>query len=184
MAGPHVVGVVALLWQAVPALNRDIAGTKARLSSTANPNITVPNGDAVRRHRLDPEQPLRARPRRLARGCSRRRAASATSASTTAARRVDERRPAAAVSVRRRSGDRRHLRLRVRGLPLPGGARLDLEHGLPLQHRDRHVDDALDLGADAAGGAHGFGRLLPADEQDLCLRRLDAGRRTRSWSTT
>ena len=44
MAGPHVVGVVALLWQAVPALSRDIAGTKARLSGTANPNITVSNG--------------------------------------------------------------------------------------------------------------------------------------------
>ena len=44
MAGPHVVGVVALLWQAVPSLNRDIAGTKARLNGTANPNIT-PNSN-------------------------------------------------------------------------------------------------------------------------------------------
>ena len=44
MAGPHVVGVVALLWQAVPSLNRDIAATKARLSGTANPNMTPSNG--------------------------------------------------------------------------------------------------------------------------------------------
>jgi subtilisin family serine protease len=44
MAGPHVVGVVALLWQAIPSLNRDIAATMARLNSTANPNITVSNG--------------------------------------------------------------------------------------------------------------------------------------------
>ena len=44
MAGPHVVGVVALLWQAVPSLNRDIAATKARLNGTANPNIT-PNSN-------------------------------------------------------------------------------------------------------------------------------------------
>src|SRR4029077_7910816 len=43
MAGPHVVGVVALLWQAHPALSRDIAATKALLSSTANPNVTVSN---------------------------------------------------------------------------------------------------------------------------------------------
>ena len=44
MAGPHVVGVVALLWQAKPALVRDIAATKALLNSTANPNVTVSNG--------------------------------------------------------------------------------------------------------------------------------------------
>jgi subtilisin family serine protease len=44
MAGPHVVGVVALLWQAVPSLSRDIAATKALLNTTANSNITVGNG--------------------------------------------------------------------------------------------------------------------------------------------
>ena len=44
MASPHVVGVVALLWQAVPSLSRDIAATKARLNGSANPNITVTNG--------------------------------------------------------------------------------------------------------------------------------------------
>ncbi len=44
MAGPHVVGVVALLWQAHPALVRDIAATEAVLNGTANPNITVSNG--------------------------------------------------------------------------------------------------------------------------------------------
>jgi serine protease AprX len=41
MAGPHVVGVVALLWSAYPSLKRDIATTKALLQSTANPNVDV-----------------------------------------------------------------------------------------------------------------------------------------------
>ena len=37
MAGPHVAGVVALLWSARPALVRDIAATKSILQNTANP---------------------------------------------------------------------------------------------------------------------------------------------------
>ena len=41
MAGPHVVGVVALLWSAQPQLARDIATTKAILESTANPSLIV-----------------------------------------------------------------------------------------------------------------------------------------------
>jgi serine protease AprX len=41
MAGPHVVGVVALLWSARPQLIRDIAATKNVLQNTANPNVTV-----------------------------------------------------------------------------------------------------------------------------------------------
>jgi subtilisin family serine protease len=41
MAGPHVVGVVALLWSARPALVRNIAATKALLQNTANPAVTV-----------------------------------------------------------------------------------------------------------------------------------------------
>lgn len=41
MAGPHVVGAVALLWSARPQLVRDIAATKALLTSTANPAVTV-----------------------------------------------------------------------------------------------------------------------------------------------
>jgi subtilisin family serine protease len=44
MAGPHVVGVVALLWSARPGLVRDIAATKALLDQTANPNVNVSNG--------------------------------------------------------------------------------------------------------------------------------------------
>jgi serine protease AprX len=44
MAGPHVVGVVALLWSAYPTLRRDIAGTKALLNETANPDVVVSNG--------------------------------------------------------------------------------------------------------------------------------------------
>ena len=44
MAGPHVVGVVALLWSAHPELVRDIAATKAVLNNTANPNLTAANG--------------------------------------------------------------------------------------------------------------------------------------------
>src|SRR6266536_2403685 len=44
MAGPHVVGVVALLWSARPNLVREIAATKQLLTSTANPNISVSNG--------------------------------------------------------------------------------------------------------------------------------------------
>jgi serine protease AprX len=41
MAGPHVVGVVALLWSARPELVRNIAATKALLRSTADPNVIV-----------------------------------------------------------------------------------------------------------------------------------------------
>ena len=41
MAGPNVVGVVALLWSAYPSLKRDVAATKALLQSTANPNVLV-----------------------------------------------------------------------------------------------------------------------------------------------
>ena len=41
MAGPHVVGVVALLWSARPELVRDIAATKALLENTANPGVNV-----------------------------------------------------------------------------------------------------------------------------------------------
>ena len=41
MAGPHVVGVVALLWSARPLLLRNIAATKALLQNTANPAVTV-----------------------------------------------------------------------------------------------------------------------------------------------
>ncbi|PYJ09639.1 MAG: hypothetical protein DMF06_09410, partial [Verrucomicrobia bacterium] len=41
MAGPHVAGVVALLWSARPQLVRDIAATKTILQNTANPNVTV-----------------------------------------------------------------------------------------------------------------------------------------------
>src|SRR5947207_10696442 len=41
MAGPHVVGTVALLWSARPQLARDIATTKTILQNTANPAVTV-----------------------------------------------------------------------------------------------------------------------------------------------
>ena len=41
MAGPHVAGVVALLWSARPQLSRDIAATKTVLENTANPGVTV-----------------------------------------------------------------------------------------------------------------------------------------------
>lgn len=41
MAGPHVAGVVALLWSARPVLSRNIAQTKALLQNTANPDVTV-----------------------------------------------------------------------------------------------------------------------------------------------
>jgi len=41
MAGPHVVGVVALLWSARPSLLRNIALTKTLLQNTANPAVTV-----------------------------------------------------------------------------------------------------------------------------------------------
>jgi serine protease AprX len=40
MAGPHVVGVVALLWSARPDLVRNIAATKQVLTSSANPSVT------------------------------------------------------------------------------------------------------------------------------------------------
>jgi subtilisin family serine protease len=41
MAGPHVAGVVALLWSARPQLSRNIAQTKFYLQSTASPAVTV-----------------------------------------------------------------------------------------------------------------------------------------------
>ncbi|HET9494593.1 MAG TPA: S8 family serine peptidase, partial [Chloroflexia bacterium] len=41
MAGPHVVGSVALLWDARPALERAITETKTLLNMTANPNVTA-----------------------------------------------------------------------------------------------------------------------------------------------
>jgi len=41
MAGPHVVGAVALLWSARPSLLRDIAATKTLLQNTANHSVTV-----------------------------------------------------------------------------------------------------------------------------------------------
>ena len=41
MAGPHVAGVVALLWSARPQLARNIAQTKTILQNTANPAVTV-----------------------------------------------------------------------------------------------------------------------------------------------
>jgi serine protease AprX len=40
-AGPHVVGVVALLWSARPQLARDIDATETVLRTTANPALTV-----------------------------------------------------------------------------------------------------------------------------------------------
>jgi subtilisin family serine protease len=39
MAGPHVVGVVALLWSARPELVRDIDATKALLKASARPDV-------------------------------------------------------------------------------------------------------------------------------------------------
>ena len=41
MAGPHVVGVVALLWSARPQLARNISQTKTILQNTANPAVIV-----------------------------------------------------------------------------------------------------------------------------------------------
>src|SRR6266480_2626518 len=41
MAGPHVVGVVALLWSAHPELSRMITETKLLLQNSANPNVIV-----------------------------------------------------------------------------------------------------------------------------------------------
>jgi subtilisin family serine protease len=41
MAGPHVVGVVALLWSARPELARDIDATKALLRASARPDVVL-----------------------------------------------------------------------------------------------------------------------------------------------
>src|SRR5207237_6115081 len=41
MAGPHVVGVVALLWSAHPELSRMITETKLILQNSANHNVIV-----------------------------------------------------------------------------------------------------------------------------------------------
>ena len=85
MAGPHVVGVVALLWQAHPALSRDIDATEALLNGSANPNISVSNGSQCGGVGQRPEQPLRVRPRRCARRVQRRRRTSASTTATTSA---------------------------------------------------------------------------------------------------
>jgi hypothetical protein len=42
MAGPHVCGVVALLWSARPKLARDIEATKTILQNSANPDVSLP----------------------------------------------------------------------------------------------------------------------------------------------
>ena len=39
MAGPHVVGVIALIWSARPAMVRNIAATKTLLQNSANPAV-------------------------------------------------------------------------------------------------------------------------------------------------
>ncbi len=44
MAGPHVVGVVALLWSAHPELARNIEATKTLLQNTANPDVSISTG--------------------------------------------------------------------------------------------------------------------------------------------
>ena len=41
MAGPHVSGVIALLWSAKPDLARDIDATKILLQNTANPEVNL-----------------------------------------------------------------------------------------------------------------------------------------------
>lgn len=41
MAGPHVVGVIALLWSARPELSRQIAATKALLLASSVPAVTL-----------------------------------------------------------------------------------------------------------------------------------------------
>ena len=41
MAGPHVCGVIALLWSAHPELTRNIDATKTLLQNTANPNVVL-----------------------------------------------------------------------------------------------------------------------------------------------
>ncbi len=41
MAGPHVTGAVALLWEARPQLRRDIVATKTVLQSSADPTLGV-----------------------------------------------------------------------------------------------------------------------------------------------
>ena len=143
MAGPHVVGVVALLWQAIPALSRDIDATESPAERLSESQRLRRERECVWRRRPRPEQPLRVRARRRARCLQRRRPASATSsASASTARRVGRRFPAAADPVRACDDDRRHLHLRLRRLPLPGERRVDVDHGLPLQPVDGRVDDA------------------------------------------
>ena len=41
MAGPHVVGVVALLWSARPEYVRQIAASQQLLRASANPSVSV-----------------------------------------------------------------------------------------------------------------------------------------------
>ena len=93
----------------------------------------------------------------------------AATAATSAATRLGERRSAVPGPLRSGRGLGRHIRVRVRWLLVHG--RGNVEHGPALQPSDRCVDDA---DADPDQGDRGVCGLLPADEQDLRLRRLAA----------
>ena len=85
MAGPHVVGVVALLWPAEPGLVRNIAPSAAPVDDRQSGRLGFQR-HAVRQDRPCAEQPLRLRTRRCDRRCQRQATATATaSAATTSA---------------------------------------------------------------------------------------------------
>ena len=86
-------------------------------------------------------------------------------------RAVGDRCPNAGRPLRRGRRYRRHLRLRGRWLLVH---LRHVEHALPLRPGSRLVDDA---GTSADSADHAVGRLLPADERSLRLRRLGPGQR-------
>ena len=182
MAGPHVVGVVALLWQAHPALSRDIAATKALLNSTANPNISVSNGTQCGGIDHVPNNHFGyGLVDALAAYNGRRPASSATAASS-----------ASAATPPPRGSGRTSLRFRrtSSGRPRRVTARTCTASAVTRSRRRRRSTWSTAMTRRRTRGRRmaplpqqgdrRLGRLLPADEQDLRLRRSPARRDDRA----
>ena len=152
MAGPHVVGVVALLWSGASRRCPRYRGDEGAAEQHRQPERHRRERNAVRRHRPRAEQPFRLWPHRRARRLQRRRwttasatttpasAAPATAASAATTGAVGDRGAASAGPLRRTGRRRRQLRVRLRRLLVHG--RQYVEHGLQVRRFSRHVVDA------------------------------------------
>ena len=135
MAGPHVVGVVALLWSARPQLVRDIAATKAILENTANPAVTVSR-----------RRPAAARRRRRFRTTPSATGASMPWPPSTPFRALPRRRPQRPQRLRRASRRPPRLRRRPRRRrdadkhENSDADRITVEHAVEYTHTDPDSD--------------------------------------------